>query len=77
MQKLVLTLATAAVLLFAGSSAWQAQAQTQVPAASNIIGAAATLRPTTKVACQGPGRYCGPGFVRACGPAGCVCRPCR
>ncbi len=28
-------------------------------------------------ACQGPGRWCGPGFVRACGPFRCWCRPCR
>jgi hypothetical protein len=28
-------------------------------------------------ACQGWGRYCGPGFVRTCGPYRCWCRPCR
>jgi hypothetical protein len=76
MKKLAMTFATA-IILFSGSFGWQAQAQTLQQGATKIHAAAATLVPTKQVACQGPGPYCGPGYVRSCGPYGCVCRPCR
>lgn len=33
--------------------------------------------PIETAACQGWGRWCPPGYVRACGPYRCWCRPCR
>ncbi len=33
--------------------------------------------PVEPAACQGYGRWCPPGYVRACGPYRCWCRPCR
>jgi hypothetical protein len=77
MQKLALTVATAATILFAGSFGWQAQAQTLQQGASKIHSAAATLIPTKPAACQGWGPYCSPGYVRSCGPYRCWCRPCN
>jgi hypothetical protein len=77
MQKFALTIATATALLVAGTCGWQAQAQSLHPGATKIPTAAATLVPTKDVACRGWGRYCRPGFVRACGPHRCWCRPCH
>ncbi len=74
MRKLTITLAAAAAVL--GSTALTASAQT------HLFGAAlkAQMQNATPVvkeaACQGWGPYCGPGYVRACGPYRCWCRPC-
>jgi hypothetical protein len=76
MKKLSIMLTTAAALLFVGSLGWQAQAQTLQQGASKILGVAATMKPTKLAACGGWGPYCGPGYVRQCGPFRCWCAPC-
>jgi len=68
----------AAAILFAGSLAWQAQAQTS--RAATLFGSALqNFTPVEKApqqaACRGWGR-CPPGRVWACGPRGCWCRWC-
>src|SRR5215510_1384085 len=73
MRKVSLTLAIA--LLFAGSAALTADAQTS-RGANNIAGAAQNFTPIEPAACRGWGPYCRPGFVRVCGRFRCWCRPC-
>ncbi len=74
MRKLTLTLAAATLML--GSMALQASAQTASGAAS-VHALAQNATPIVKqAACRGYGPYCGPGYVRACGPYRCFCRPC-
>ena len=73
MRKVTLTLAIA--LLFAGSAALTADAQTS-RGANNIAGAAQNFTPIEPAACRGWGPYCRPGFVRVCGRFRCWCRPC-
>jgi hypothetical protein len=76
MRKLVFTVTATAAILFTGSLAWQAEAQTSRGAAS--IGAAAhNFTPIEKAAC-GPhvGRWCGPFHHRVCGPRHCWCARC-
>lgn len=76
MRKLTLTL-TAAVLAL-GTMALTANAQTLGPAAANFHAQIQNATPIVKqAACRGWGPYCPPGFVRACGPFRCWCRPCR
>src|SRR5262245_3859030 len=73
MRKVSLTLAIA--LLFAGSAALTADAQTS-RGANDIAGAAQNSTPIEPAACRGWGPYCRPGFVRVCGRFRCWCRPC-
>jgi hypothetical protein len=73
MREVTLTLAIA--LLFAGSAALTADAQTS-RGANNIAGAAQNFTPIEPAACRGWGPYCRPGFVRVCGRFRCWCRPC-
>jgi hypothetical protein len=75
MRKLTLTLAAAALML--GATAMTASAQTQAPGAAGIQAQIKDYTPIEKAACRGFGRWCPPGFVRACGPYRCWCRPCR
>ena len=74
MRRLVLTLAAATAILFAGASAWQADA-TPWSAAAAVRGAADAASPVEEVGCRGWGR-CTPGRYWGCGPRGCWCRPC-
>jgi hypothetical protein len=72
MRKLTRTLAMAALVL--GSMAVTANAQTQ---GASSIHALTNATPIVKqAACRGYGPYCPPGYVRACGPYRCWCRPC-
>lgn len=71
-RSVVLTAATAVLLLT--SLAWRAEAATSN--ASTIPNAARNFSPVHPAACQGFGRWCPPGFVRACNPYRCWCRPC-
>ncbi|HEX3939498.1 MAG TPA: hypothetical protein VHX43_18505 [Xanthobacteraceae bacterium] len=75
MRKLTLTLTAAALML--GVTAFAANAQTQAPGAAGIHAQVKDFTPIEKAACRGFGRWCPPGFVRACGPYRCWCRPCR
>lgn len=45
--------------------------------AGSLSAPESNFTPIEKAACQGWGRWCGPGYVRACGPYRCWCRPCR
>jgi hypothetical protein len=78
MKKLALTLTAAALVL--GINALTAGAQTQQPGAANLHAQIHNATPIVKqVACRGPGRSCGPGFVRRCGfpfAPHCRCVPC-
>ncbi len=76
MRKLIVTAAAMAALFVIGSSIEPAQAQT-TRAAASIAAATQNFTPIEKAACRGWGRWCGPGYVRACGPFRCWCRPCR
>ena len=73
MRKLAMTLAAAAAVLVTINMAANAQA-------SAGAGIHALVRHSTPIvkpaACQGPGPYCGTGYIRACGPYRCWCRPC-
>src|SRR5262245_64418612 len=73
MRKVTLTLAIA--LLFAGSAALTADAQTS-RGANNIAGDAQNFTPIEPAACRGWGPYCRPEFGRVCGRFRCWCRPC-
>jgi hypothetical protein len=76
MRKLVFTVAATAAILFAGSLAWQAEAQTSRGAAT--VGATIkNFSPIEQAAC-GPfrGRWCGPFHHRVCGPFRCWCARC-
>jgi hypothetical protein len=72
MGKLVISLASAALLL--GSLAFSAQAQTQGAATIHAQSQNATI--IHKAACVGFGRHCPPGRHWVCGPARCWCAPC-
>jgi hypothetical protein len=78
MRKLSLTLTTAALAL--GMTALVASAQTQHLGIANLHGQLHNATPIVKqAACRGPGRWCGPGFVRRCGfplLPHCRCVPC-
>ena len=65
------TLIVATAFLALGSAAAQAQG-----AAASMNKGVQSFTPIHRAACQGPGPYCGPGYVRQCGPWRCWCRPC-
>jgi hypothetical protein len=73
MRKLTMTLSAAALML--GTMAIAANAAPSQNASSFRI-QIQNATPIEKAACRGFGRYCPPGFVRACGPYRCWCRPC-
>jgi hypothetical protein len=73
MRNLTMTLSAAVLVL--GAMAVAANAQTkQLGAGLHAIYNATPI--AEQAACQGWGPYCPPGFVRACGPYRCWCRPC-
>src|ERR1700676_3376966 len=73
MRKFTMTLAAAAAVLVTINMSANAQAS----AGAGIHALVQNSTPIVKqVACQGPGPYCGPGYVRACRPYRCGCRPC-
>jgi hypothetical protein len=72
MKKLALTIST--TLLMVGSMALSANAQSAGAAGIHALKNATPV--VTQAACRGYGRYCPPGYVRACGPYRCWCRPC-
>jgi hypothetical protein len=75
MRKLTMTFAAAVFVL--GTMAVAANAQTQSPGASGLHSQIQNATPIVKqAACRGWGARCGPGWVWACGPYGCHCRPC-
>jgi hypothetical protein len=76
MRKLIVTLTASAAIFMSGMTVWQAEAQT-LRGAANVAANVRNYTPIEKAACQGWGRWCGPGFVRACGPYRCWCRPCQ
>ena len=73
MRKLMMTFTATAILL--GTMAIAANAA-QMPGAANFHTQLQNATPIKEAACRGFGRWCGPGFVRACGPYRCWCRPC-
>ncbi len=74
MRKFTMTLAAAALVL--GSMALPASAQT-TNGAGSVHALSQNATPIVKqAACRGYGRWCGPGWVRRCGPWGCRCVPC-
>ncbi len=75
MHKLVMIFAMTTAMLFAGSLIWKAEAQTWRGAAS-INSASENYTPIEKAACRGYGRFCGPGYTRACDAFRCWCRRC-
>ena len=78
MRRLVITLATTAAIVLAGSLAFKAEAQTS-RGAFNLPAAAQNFSPIEKAAC-GPfrGAHCGPYHHWVCGPYGhrCWCARC-
>ncbi len=74
MRKLGITLSAAAFVL--GSMVLSASAQTQSAGASSMQALKNATPVVTQAACRGFGPYCPPGYVRACGPYRCWCRPC-
>lgn len=73
MRTLMLAAAAAAMLL-SGLAPWSGAAA--APAGAAKPPATANVSRAEGAACRGWGRWCGPGFVRACGPYRCWCRPC-
>jgi hypothetical protein len=72
MRKLFTVVVAATLMAFGsvGAQAWQGSN-------GHAIGTATqNLSPVKPAACRGPGPFCPPGFVRACGPFRCWCRPC-
>ena len=73
MRKLAMTLAAAAAVLVTINMSANAQAS----AGAGIHALVQNATPIVKqAACRGWGPYCGPGYIRACGPYRCWCRPC-
>jgi hypothetical protein len=75
MKKFSMTLAAAALAL--GAMVASASAQSQQAGAASFHAQIQNATPVVQqAACRGYGPYCGPGFVRTCGPYRCWCRPC-
>jgi len=74
MRKLSVTVMAAAAILLVNSMGCAANAATNTENA--IPNTARNFSPIHETACRGWGRWCGPGYVRACGPFRCWCRPC-
>jgi hypothetical protein len=76
MGKMAIAVTATAAILFVGSLAWKADAQTTRGAAA-ISATAKNFTPIEKAAC-GPywGRWCGPYHHRVCGPYRCWCAHC-
>jgi len=51
-------------------------AQAQGLRGNTLQSAAQNFSPIHQAACRGWGPWCGPGWVRRCGPWGCRCVPC-
>lgn len=73
MRKFAITLAVSAAILSLGA----------IGGASAMVGTgtlnghpALNYTPKHEAACRGFGRWCGPGYVRACNRWRCWCRPC-
>ena len=75
MRKPAVTILAAVAIVLVNSLGWSAHAATTAPA-SAIPSEARNFTPIHEAACRGWGRWCGPGYVRACGPYRCWCRPC-
>jgi hypothetical protein len=75
MRKLPSIVAAVVAILLVSGSAWKADAATIIGSTA-LPTAAKNFSPIQKAACGGYGRYCGPGYVRTCGPYRCWCRPC-
>ncbi len=76
MRKLMLAVAATTVMLIPVFEPWTVEAAI-LGGATKIPPAAANVsRPVEGAACRGWGRWCGPGYTRACGPYRCWCRPC-
>ena len=75
MRKLIVTLTATTAIFMSGLLVIEADAQT-LRGAANLAAAARNYTPVEGAACRGWGRWCGPGYVRACGPFRCWCRPC-
>jgi hypothetical protein len=73
MRKLSITVVAAAAILALNSIGCSAN---PVASGNALPNAAKNFSPIQETACRGWGRWCGPGFVRACGPYRCWCRPC-
>jgi hypothetical protein len=72
MRKLTMTTAIAAAFLCLGAigaDAMTGPGPTKQAPATNYT-------PKQEAACRGYGRWCGPGYVRACNRWHCWCRPC-
>jgi hypothetical protein len=76
MRKIAIAFAATTAMVFVGSLAWQAAAQT-TRGASEISSVIKNFTPIEKAAC-GPfwGRWCGPWHHRVCNPWGCWCAHC-
>jgi hypothetical protein len=73
MGKLLFVLAAAAAVLVLPISLASAQTSHGL---QSIHTATQNFTPVRPAACQGPGPFCPPGYVRRCGPYRCWCRPC-
>jgi hypothetical protein len=73
MRKLSITLMAAAAILALNS---MASANPVTTSGNTLPSAVKNFSPIQEAACRGWGRWCGPGYVRACGPYRCWCRPC-
>lgn len=74
MRKVALALAAAALLLFAGSLAWKADA-TVVGTSADFARAAKAYSPVDRIACKYDA-FCKPGYVMVCRLFDCFCARC-
>ena len=74
MRRLTMTLTAAALIL--GTMAVGANAQTQSSGAASFHAQVKNATQLKEAACRGFGPLCLRGFIRACGPFRCWCRPC-
>ncbi len=75
MRKLMVMLAVAAAIQFAGALVSSADAATWSNA-SRLKAAAENFSPIQKVYCVKPGNKCTPGYYWGCWNGVCKCRPC-